>query len=132
MKHIKQRHRNTCAIATLAMLTGRAYDKVYKQVFPKRKPGQRYGGTYLHQTVKFLEKKKVAYKLVSVPRIDFRNLKTPAFISVRISEGHYHAVAWDPERKRILDPAQPKDNGVRINVKFANEHCRYYIKILNK
>ncbi len=131
MKHVKQRHKNTCAIAALAMVTDRPYDKIYKKIFPKRKPYQRTTGTFLHQTLNFLNNQKIAYKVVVTGTgKDFRNLKTPAFISVRLGEGHYHAVAWDPERKRILDPAPVP--GVRINVKFANDHYRYYIQILSK
>ena len=128
MKHIRQKHKYTCAIAALAMITNIPYDKVYKQIFPKRKTFGRSVPTIFVKTVEFLKKLKIKHKIIFGRKIDFRRLKSPAFVSVQIKSKCYHAVVWDPESKRILDP-QPNKKP-RINVKYANDHQRYYIKIL--
>lgn len=128
MRLVKQKHKNGCAIAALAMLTGIGYDRVYKKVHPKVKPGQSIIGTHIEQVLRFLHKIKINYRL-SFKKISLLNLKNNAYISVNTKCGNRHALVWVAKSKKLIDP-----QGVRVyymTLDYIKKNLNYIIEILD-
>jgi ABC-type bacteriocin/lantibiotic exporter with double-glycine peptidase domain len=128
MRYVKQIHKNGCAIAALAMLTGVGYNRILKITHPKRKYGRfRLLGTIMFQTLVCLNKLGIKYK-VRYRKIKINTLKNNAYITVRGAD-HNHALVWDAKNKKILDPGGGKDIPT-YTVKQVNANLNYVIIIL--
>lgn len=103
MKHIKTQNDNDCAVAAFAMVMSIPYRKAMKILHPKRRFwSRRIKATYLKQI--FAGYKRLGYTCEAWSDIDFTKLTCKAIIVVKSGEDQYHAVAWDPCTKTILDP----------------------------
>jgi ABC-type bacteriocin/lantibiotic exporter with double-glycine peptidase domain len=102
MKYIKQRHTNGCGVAALAMVTGISYDRALKLIDPKRKSGTKYPGTSLEQALKTFTKMGIKYQIHFDTKL--KDIKNNAYVSASLPCGCRHAVVWDAENKKILDP----------------------------
>jgi hypothetical protein len=132
MKYVSQKHRNGCGVASLAMVTGIGYDRSMKILAPKRKPGSFYHGTTLEQTLRALTKLRIQYRMV-FDHISFDRIKNPAYISFVQPCGCRHAVAWDPQTKKILDPDSGPDHSgkvVHYSKAFIQKHMNFIVEII--
>ena len=129
MRFVKQRHKNTCAIAALAMLSGIGYNKihdiVYKDPILWDTINHEYDGLLLEDIVKTLEKLNIAYK-ISFKKKGLRRLKNNALITITSSFGR-HAVAYDAEKRCIFNPTYK--NKITTIEDCMDRFC-YYIEIL--
>lgn len=114
MKRIKQRHRTSCGVACFAMVTGISYNKSIKKVFPRRKPYSLLA-TNAFKLVKALLKLgfKVNYYDYDQDKLNINDIKNKAILIIKAEEGDGHAVVWDPESKRILDPYRKRSLSVK-------------------
>lgn len=127
MRYVKQKHANSCAIASLSMITGIGYDRMLKIVFPKRKSGDHIRGTSLEDALRALDKMKVSFRFI-FKKIDPRQLKHNAYISINVPAGNRHAIVWDASIKNIRDPHKSKHNGfdyIKKNMNFIIEILDY-------
>lgn len=122
MKRIKQKHRNGCAVAALAMIARIKYDEALKFAHPNRVSGQNTG-TPVNNLVDALFELGIACKKTHYfPRMirfrkgkpfDFKSLKDDAIVIIwcpknkRTKKVDRHAVVWDSTSKKILDPSNP-------------------------
>lgn len=139
MRYVKQRHANGCGAASLAMAAGISYTLAANLIHPKRKKGELFIGTGLEDALKALTDAHIAYRV----RFDrkLRNVKNDAYISVDLPCGCRHAVAWDAQNQRVLDP-DPADldhNGKRVDVdplthyltqKYVEKNLNYIVEII--
>lgn len=116
MKRVQQKHRLGCFNACIAMITGLSYEKALKLVHPKRRKGE-YTETHLPEVVVALIKINADYKLTFDKNI--KNIKNPAIVIVKWKNGSSHAVVWDPELKKILDPWKP--------ISKLNDYKKYFL-----
>lgn len=139
LKHVTQVHYNGCFIAALAMLIGKTYEETFKLVFPDRDMSTsdhavRTSDEDNHDigvaATKVLEKlglksKKSTYKKVkSLPRYARKNV----LIIVRWSGGSMcHAVIFDAETKKFLDPSGPVERH-DITSYQRNLDSMYYVE----
>lgn len=123
MKLIKQKHRADCAIAAIAMVTGTTYTKVAQTVFPGVKPRD-IKGTSMIDALKAIEKLKVKFE-ITFEKLDLMKLKQSAYISVTMPSGIRHAIVWDHQSKRILNPGVKK-----ITKAYAKKHMNFAVKII--
>lgn len=133
MKFVKQKHKNGCAVASLAMLSGIGYDKVIKVVHPFYKNyGQprRYPGVHIEQVLRSMEKLGLQFR-VSCLKQDVTKLKNNAIIAVYIAPGSRHAVVWDAKRKKILDPWW-KPSKIKITKHYVQKHMAYLAEVLKQ
>lgn len=128
MRFVKQKHKNGCAIAVLAMLTGIGYDKVYKRVHPKVKAGQSITGTHIEQVLRFIHKIKRNYKL-SFRKISPLKLKNNAYLSVNTLNGGRHALFWSAKSQNIIDPSGTRSYYMTLN--YIKKNLNYIIEILD-
>lgn len=119
LKHVTQAHYNGCFIAALAMLIGKTYEETYKLVYPDRDPTNSEHGLWSEPqdnydigaaAVRVLNKlgfksKKATYKKIkSLQKYARKN----ALLIVRWGGGTMcHAVVFDAETKKFLDPSGP-------------------------
>jgi ABC-type bacteriocin/lantibiotic exporter with double-glycine peptidase domain len=123
MKRIKQRHRTSCGIACFAMVTGISYNKSIKKVFPRRKPYSLLTTNAL-KLVTALLKLKFEVDYYDNDKHNIFDIKNKAILIIKAVEGDGHAVVWDPESKRILDPDRKKP----LSVKSYNKHLIFIIE----
>lgn len=128
MRYVRQKHKNGCAIAALAMLTGMGYDRVYKKVHPKVKPGESIVGTHIELTLKFLHKMNVSHRL-SFKKRNIRQLKNNAYISVNTKSGRRHALVWNAKSKEIVDPQSVRSYYMTLD--YIKKNLNYIIEILD-
>ena len=128
MRVVRQKHKNGCAIAALAMLTGMGYDRVYKKVHPTVKPRQSIVGTHIEQVLKFLHKIKRPYRL-SFKKVNPLKLKHNSYISVNTMCGGRHAVFWSAKSKKIIDPQGTRSYYMTLD--YIKKNLNYIIEILD-
>lgn len=125
MRVVRQKHTTGCAIAVIAMVTGIGYDKVLKVVHPKRKPRQ-CACTTFEQSIKAIDKLGYKYNLI-FKKIDLKRLKNNAYLSVTTRFGGRHAVAWDAQKKKIVDPNGP---GSYMTLEYIKKNMNFIVEIL--
>lgn len=114
-----QRHRTGCAVASLAMLLDISYNKAMQVLHPKRKQYQRVTGDIwkISKALKYLKKNFTVHSNLGTlfgnvnNKVDIKSLKNPALLclyTVDIVKGN-HAVVWDPETQKVLDPGRKKN-----------------------
>jgi ABC-type bacteriocin/lantibiotic exporter with double-glycine peptidase domain len=128
MRMVRQKHKNGCAIAALAMLTGIGYSKVYKKVHPKVKPRQSIVGTHIEHTLKFLHKVGINYRL-SFKKINIQQLKNNTYLSVNTKCGGRHAMVWDAKSKKLIDPQGARSYYMTFD--YIKKHLNYIIEFLD-
>ena len=94
-----QSHENGCLPACIAMLLGVSYIKGVRVVHPYRTT-KSHLGTYPERLSSVLKRAKLKFRKRRL--IPFKELKHNALIV--INTGYLHAVVWDYEAQRILDP----------------------------
>jgi hypothetical protein len=102
---IKQNHKNSCVPACIATIKNLSYSDSLKAVHPKRK-SERWNtnGTHYNQIYYSLKRMKISFRKRKV--ISLHKLRNNAIV---ITKGLFrpdrcHAVVWDVDRQRILDP----------------------------
>ncbi len=128
MRQVKQKHKNGCAIAALAMLTGIGYQKVCKKIHPKLKPRQVLVGTTLEQALRYLFKLKIKHK-INFSKIDLRRLKNNAYLSVNTKCGNRHAMVWNANEKKLIDPQGVRSHYMTLG--YIKKHLNFIIEILD-
>jgi ABC-type bacteriocin/lantibiotic exporter with double-glycine peptidase domain len=106
MRHILQRRRTDCGVASLAIILGISYSKALNALFPNKKKNT----TYDVNLVRFfaaLKKLNVNYnvrdvRIKALDKCSIVNFKHPSIIAINQS-GLGHAVIWTGNE--ILDPA---------------------------
>ncbi|MGE3320390.1 MAG: hypothetical protein AB7I18_13940 [Candidatus Berkiella sp.] len=127
MRYVSQKHKNGCAVASLAMLTGIGYDKVLKKLHPKLKHRQQLVGTTLEQTLRYLYKVKSNFRVVF--NKDLKKLKNNAYLSVTTKTGGRHAMVWDAKNQKLIDPQLPRT--YYLTRAYAQKHTNFIIEILD-
>lgn len=105
---IRQKHKNGCAVACVAMIAKLSYDEALKLVHPFRKPKQ-HTTTGLDQLIHVLDKMHL-YPLLR-EKMKISSIKNVAILVVNCGTSKrpwYHAVVWDPDSKKIVDPYRKK------------------------
>ena len=124
MKRIKQRHRTSCGVACFAMITGASYNKSIKKVFPRRKPYSLLTTNAL-RLVKALLKFGLKVNYYDYNEHNILDIKNKSILIIKALEGDGHAVVWDPESKRILDPDRKRP----LNIKSYNKRLIFIIEV---
>lgn len=109
LRRIQQVHENGCVPACVAMLTGLSYIQSCRIVHPYRRNWDRYGSTPENVNASL---KRAGFKIRqrNVKKIiNFSQLKRNALVVLAHEAygppGHnLHAVVWDVQRQKILDP----------------------------
>lgn len=127
MRLVRQVHTTGCGVASFAMLAGIGYQRALKLVHPKRKKGS-CACTNPLQVMRALEKMGISFK-VSFTKFKLAKLKHNTELSVRTPHGGWHAVVWDVEQQRILDP-QHKGGKSKMSNEYIEKHTRYRVEIL--
>jgi hypothetical protein len=116
---IRQKHKNGCVVASLAMLLNIKYDDALRKLHPKRKPRQRVTGT-AELIAKAFNRMKIPVafhnNLIHLAFdtgkcINIRDINNPAIICIWLQDvaGANHAVVWDPEQQKIIDPGRNRN-----------------------
>lgn len=135
MNIVKCKHQDTCAIASLAMLTGKSYEQCIRIYKPKYRKGDRPGRI---TWPRFMEVVINAGYNFCGP-LNIRKLKVPAMLITytppkRGWTGFWHASVWDPDKKKVLDPSnrrrarpikwfQKHLSMVAIHYKYIDDNC---------
>jgi hypothetical protein len=105
MKRIVQQHTNGCVPACIAMLSGVSYLQAVRIVYPHRLSGNPLGA-YYDDVIRAI--KAVGLRFYTRSRIiPFEQLRHNALITIDhpiYGETDHHAVIWDKEAQRIIDP----------------------------
>jgi hypothetical protein len=101
---VKQEHKNGCAPACIATLTGLSYKEALRAIYPWKKIKRwDYYGTRFSHILRALKKIGIKYKKRK-PTL-FSNIH---FNSIILTDhpiyGGYHVVVWDCMQQIILDP----------------------------
>lgn len=128
MKHILQKHKDSCLIACFAMVADISYDKALKIVYPRRKKGSRVKSINFFKIMPYLCK----FGLFPVPRFwwgnmkDIRKIERHAILLIENKNCSWdHAVVWDTERKKILDPGRAR----AVTMRHYQNNLKYYIEL---
>lgn len=104
ISRIRQKHKNGCAVACVAMVAVLSYDEALKLTHPFRKPRQ-HTTTDLDKLIHVLEKLHLGPIIQEKRKIS--SIKKTAILAINCGSSKrpwYHAVVWDPESKKIIDP----------------------------
>ena len=138
LQHITQDHYNGCFIAALAMILGKTYEDTFKLLFPDRdiingdhalrcEGADRDIGSLAAKVLQkfgYKTKKSSYRKVKSLLRYARKNV----LIIVRWSGGPLcHAVVFDAETKKFLDPSGPFEDR-DLKVYQRNLDSMYYIE----
>jgi ABC-type bacteriocin/lantibiotic exporter with double-glycine peptidase domain len=108
LKLVKQKHVNGCVPACIATLLGTSYEIGLKIVHPRRKTRRwNYVGTTYQSMVIALERlglKCYKKKITSLSKLRYHCILIIAHPAYGPPEECRHAVVWDAERKKVLDP----------------------------
>jgi len=128
MKFVKQKHKDGCAIASLAMVTGLSYDKVLHKVHPNYLK-YKCASVKIKNLSKLLCKFNINNELI-VP-INFKKLDTSALvilISSLTGQKENHLVVWNYKKQKIYDPigiitgrVRSYERGAFILIKLTNK-----------
>ncbi len=128
MRYVKQKHKNGCAIAAIAMLTGIGYDRVFQAIRPKKDYGKKYYGTPMDKAINLLNKfncrYRIFFKRTGLKKL--KNLKGDAYISINTPLGSRHAIVWDASKKRLLDPYRK----VSYRKDYVEKHTNFIIEVI--
>lgn len=138
LQHVTQPHYNGCAIAAFAMILGKTYEEAFKLIFPDRDPliddhairaeDQDIGACAARVLEKLgVKTKKSKYrKLKSLIKYARKNV----LLIMRWGNGSMcHAVVFDAETKRFLDPSGPTyDLPTELRYWQRNLDSMYYIE----
>ncbi len=113
MKHIRQRGSDDCGVAAFAMMMEIPYRKAMKLLHPKRIFWFQDATTTLGMIKDGCTKLGYATEFADSD-YDFRQINTRAVLAVKVKEGNYHAVVWDPLWQQILDPS-----GTPLSVEYC-------------
>lgn len=138
LQHVYQDHYNGCFIAALAMILGKTYEDTFKLVFPDRDitngdHALRCEGTDRDigaRAAQALEKLGVKTKKSTYRKVKslIRYARKNVLIIVRWHGGPLcHAVVFDAETKRFLDPSGPVEP-YDIKTYQRNLDSMYYIE----
>ncbi len=128
MKYVRQRHITGCGVAAVAMLTGVSYDMALQAVRPDRKRGD-CACTSLTDFLRDIEdlghKCHVSYKKSKLQKFD-QNAMIIVKNPTKEAHAPLHVVAWDAEKKKILDPWGRKST-FDIDQKYIKKYEQYRI-----
>jgi hypothetical protein len=132
MKHVYQKHVNTCGVASFAMLTGISYDKSLRLFHPCREPGSIVETTSLEDDRRVFAKVGIPIMVKWKP-VKLKNLHKDALISITLpikygsscwcGKGH-HAVVWDHKEQIIRDPSKLSYNFTK---KYIEDNMEHYL-----
>jgi len=128
MRYVKQRHAGTCAVASIAMLSGTGYDKLYKSI-KRHFKWKRVEGLDLEEELIILSKLKIQYKIL-FNKIDLNKIKNNALISFKYKYSFgRHAIVWDASKKKILDPSYKKGM-IKYSKSYIENNMNYIIETI--
>jgi hypothetical protein len=132
MKHIRQKHKNGCLIASVAMVLGITYEAALKLIHPRRKKRKGVALPLIY-LLPILKKANIQIKFHFFkwnPDSDIWNIKKmerPTILLIEFDNCNWtHAIAWDPEKKRILDP----DRKNALTTKYYQKHLSQFIEFI--
>ena len=135
MKYIKQRHARGCGAACLAMVAGINYNRAVRLIQPLRQKGEPFNGTALEDLLRSLNILETSYRIYFGQKL--HNIRNNAYIALTLPCGCRHAVAWDTENKRILDPDPlgPDDEDhlggqFRLTKRYIEKNLNYIVEII--
>lgn len=139
IQHVTQGHYNGCFVAALAMILGKTYEDTFKLLFPDRDiqngdhalraEDQDIGACAARAMEKLgVKTKKSTYrKVMSLLKYSQKNV----LIIVRWHGGPMcHAVVYDAQTKRFLDPSDPGGPSSQHDLKVyqRNLDSMYYVE----
>lgn len=127
MRYVKQKHKNGCCIASIAMLTGIGYKKIHNLVYQKMVPNLFINGEYwgleLEDILRIFDNLKIKYRLSF--KKDFLKLNNNAFVCYKADIGR-HAVIWDVKNQKILNPLCKC-----TKIQKCLDNLEFYIEVLS-
>jgi ABC-type bacteriocin/lantibiotic exporter with double-glycine peptidase domain len=116
MKLINRRYQSDCYPTCVAIILGISHSKAIKLVFPKRNKRESYASDL---DVKIKVFKRFGFKIKEHKPKKLIDIKHNAVLEISNGpNGYTHAVVWDAENKKVLDPG------------FRNRTRRFYQKRL--
>ena len=119
IKKIRQKHRSGCSVASLAMLLGISYQQALWTLHPNHQPYETVcGDMWTIKDALVRAKAKLIFhsnlgKLHKIDdeEVDIRSFKKPAILGIyqRDISGANHAVVWDPDTQKVLDPGRKRN-----------------------
>lgn len=141
IEHIKQPHKTSCGVTSVAMIANIRYKKAIKFVLPKKKKHADYGANVYHMAIA-LERLGFSTKIVNRRSKSLINIKHDAILILKEpGKNNYHAVVWDAKRKAILDPSADQIiplkktwlfsplNGIVTATKYYEPRVESYIEV---
>jgi len=136
LKHVTQAHYNGCFVAALAMILGKTYEDTFKTLFPDmdiqsgdhalRAEDSNIGAC----AVQAMQKLGVKTKVATYRRLKslLKYARKDVLIIVRWGGGSMcHAVVFDAETKKFLDPSGPVERHDLTSYQ-RNLDSMYYIE----
>ena len=123
---VKQKHECACVVACIATITGLSYEKCLNIVYPKRKINTwNLVGTWMKDQFKAMDRLNLKYRfrknntsLLKLKHNAILIIKHPIYFD-RFKRGT-HAVVWDAEAKKILDPYPSNSRHMKRNLPFKS------------
>mgnify|MGYP006392028303 FL=1 len=120
---VKQRHRNGCGVACLAMATDQTYGQALSQMYPQRQSHDRVACNIISLQAGLRKNQK---EMRAVVETDWRKVSEPALLWLKFGSKMDHVVIWDPDSRKILDPI-----GVRYPKSFYRKWLFMILPINN-
>lgn len=131
MKYIRQKHRNGCGIASLAMLTNSSYREVLHKLYPCRLRGNPVPALMGAQGLgTALRRLGLKGSVIDPAKLRLAESIDPLLIwlSPRLDSNVAHLAVWDPSTRQVLDPYDgPKDQ-----LQSYEQRSFAYVKVVTR
>lgn len=118
IKKVLQKHKNGCAVASIAMLAGISYEEAIKALHPNRKPYEKISAN-LFAIAAALSRLNIGidFKTPWSKTLNIKDIDKPALLCIDLSDKarHNHAVVWDPETQKIINPDPNRKRSLPIS-----------------
>lgn len=105
-KRVTQVHYDGCFIASIATITGKSYNEVFKIVHPKGTSGYHQVMMPVEKSIAMIHEGKFGFSVKQI-KIPYRmsKLKKPTLLLIRwaLDPSLMHAIVWDP-KSGVIDP----------------------------
>lgn len=123
---IYQKHRTGCSVASIAMLAGISYSEAIKALYPNHKKYQKnVSGNIMTILMAFSRLGiKTDVKFAMLKPVDIKSIDKPALLCIYLGDktSRNHAVVWDPEQQKILNPDPIRKRDLPIKY-YQNRLC---------
>ncbi len=130
MRTIRQRHQRGCAVAAIAMLSGRSYNGGFRMIHGNENR-RNYSGTNFEKMLRTMFGLNLKQLRIHFDKSSFLKLENNALVSIHFKEYNTrHSVVWDASSKCIIDPLPEKYRTFTVTKRQVLERFAFAIEIL--